>query len=170
MSAFIRNLAFTTFLTLTATSGLCAEFTRAADFHKQIVYCRNLIYVKSGGAALKAQPNEQAQTIMQLHGGQYLCWVSEVEDRVAGWLFVKKVPLAIQLEQRSLSCKDIEGADCDKITDFPTKWLVDKPTGKDCELNFYQGELGGVIYLPVIASGVCASGWVKDEATGFLGD
>lgn len=150
-------------LTLLVSATVVAKPVNSGKIaHHQTVSCGNQVYVQSsGGAVLKEKPDARSKTVMQLRNTQYLCVVGNVAES-NGWTLVKKVPPAA-----GAGCEDAGAKECLKMADFPSKWQVKKPSGSQCRLTTSFDEGGQLV---VIASGVCATGWVKTKAVRFFAD
>ncbi|UOO85830.1 hypothetical protein [Neisseria arctica] len=130
--------------------------------HNQSVACSNQVYVEAKkGALLKEKPQSWARTVMKLKSNQYLCVVADapISER---WVLVKKVPLISD----EAVCNNTNSEKCVPIADFQTKWRVEKPVGAECRLTSTIDK----DQIFVVATGVCATGWIKAEAIRFFAD
>lgn len=132
--------------------------------HNQTVSCGNQVYVKSkNGISLKEEPNNRARTVMKLKPNQYLCIVAGVSASKE-WTLVKKVPLLVDHDKSA--CKGADKKGCNNIEDFPTPWKIRKPAGDKCQLTSMADDN----QISVVATGVCATGWVKTKSIQTFAD
>ena len=138
------------------------------SLHQKSAICSNQVYVNAvQGADLKEQPHSNARSVMKLAHMQYLCVVHSNQNQQSdAWLQVKKVPLMV----KNISCQmeDNTGKCLERIGDFPSKWLIQKPKGKKCQL--LTKVLGSEQQLIVFTKGLCATGWIKTTDVQYFAD
>lgn len=130
--------------------------------------CVSNLYVKVVGewVDLKVLPDNNADTLAQLHNRQYLCEVSAERD----WLFVMAVPFSDGTD--TLCAADDPRAperDCNEMANFPIRWKSGKEQStKDCHLTSELDKEGDM--LMTYTTGNCAAGWLRKDQVFYFAD
>ena len=155
----MKNILRTRWLiTLMLIAGIqVANAHSVVNQHRKTESCSGMVYLNMpNGADLKERPSDKSRTVMKLYYRQYLCVVEDNGVEPDRWVKVKKVPLAIGKSEITCESVGLEKG-CTTIKDYPSRWQIAKPKGKECHVEAAIDE--EMIFIK--AKGVCATGWVR---------
>ena len=155
----MKNILRTRWLiTLMLIAGIqVANAHSVVNQHRKTESCSGMVYLNMpNGADLKERPSDKSRTVMKLYYRQYLCVVEDNGVDPDRWIKVKKVPLAIGKSEITCESVGLEKG-CTTIKDYPSRWQIAKPKGKECHVEAAIDE--EMIFIK--AKGVCATGWVR---------